>query len=324
MHSNLSIGVDRYFYNTTPQIDQITYTDLNNKYINYWRGQYDKDLIDSVVSSYPNLYIQNNVDISIQKTLELENTIENNIMVIDNDLPTLFMQCNNNYLHFLYENLGRILYLKMLGINYNFVIAAPFDTLEDAKQDIKFLNSPFDILKIDLQKSFLPMHYYQNIKINKVVDTNPNILIHLENYSFVSKLLRQTFRKDGVAKNNIYISRKNAKSHDPRFIKNEELIENYYKELGYSIVYNENLTFSEQIDLYSNAKNIVGISGTGLINILFAPDDCKLTELRTSNYRDDDVFNYVCKFLDNRYELIDCGQSNGDANFVLRSLQYDK
>jgi capsular polysaccharide biosynthesis protein len=57
---------------------------------------------------------------------------------------------------------------------------------------------------------------------------------------------------------------------------------------GYVIVEPEKLTFSQQVQLFSNAKTIVGSSGAALANILFAPQGAK-------------IFILISKFPDTSY-----------------------
>jgi len=94
-------------------------------------------------------------------------------------------------------------------------------------------------------------------------------------------LLRESFLQNATSsaiKQNqqfIYV----ARSSVYRSILNDHEVINALVELGFSIVYPENLSFAEQIALFSNAKIIVGPTGAGMTNMVFAGADCKIVVL---------------------------------------------
>lgn len=312
-----TIGIDRYKILNYPTVTKLN-IGSSDRYINYLRGHYTGDEINKVFNLEPEFYLLENLTIAGYGTEK-----ENKEIVCPKGLPVLFFYCNNNYLHFLFENIGRILFLKEKGIEFTTVVGVLSKDYPDEKYFYthKFLDDPFKTIGIRLNKVVTPLYGYKTITFPKLITTNMDYLIHLDGYSITSKLLRKYFRKNGSPRKNIYISRRYSINNNPRFIHDEEKIEKYYARRGYQIVYNEKLNFTQQVELYKNAKHIVGISGTGLVNILFAPDDCKLTELRTSNYKDDEIFRYICKSLNNEYELITSYDSNGSAQKVLNSIK---
>lgn len=79
----------------------------------------------------------------------------------------------------------------------------------------------------------------------------------------------------------VYVARRRGTN---RSILNDQEVINTLVELGFSIVYPENLSFPEQIALFSNAKIIVGPSGAGMANIVFARPDCKIAILAPVTY----------------------------------------
>lgn len=309
MSESFCIGVDRLNVLKLPSLNDIFIGDQYNFYINYWRGHYSKDIISLISNSKPNLYL-----FEPYTLINDHNNYSETLIELRNERPTLLSIYNLNYLHFLYETIGRILYLDFLKIEYNAKILIQGDV-----KKLFFSEENWASVGIKTKDDLIYSADFKYLLIENSINTNHETLIHLENYSISSKLLRNKFRIKGSPTKNFYISRKNAIS-DPRFINDEEKIEDYYKSIGYEIVYNENLTFDEQRNLYKDAKNIVGISGTGLINILFAPDECTLTELRTSDFRNDDVFQYVCGYIGNEYKLIECFDSKNFSQPVIDKI----
>ena len=64
---------------------------------------------------------------------------------------------------------------------------------------------------------------------------------------------------------------------------NEEVI-NLLKKKGYQIIRPENLSFKEQIDLFSNAKTIIGAHGAALTNIVFCREKTNIIEIIPSSH----------------------------------------
>lgn len=64
-----------------------------------------------------------------------------------------------------------------------------------------------------------------------------------------------------------------------RLLLNEADITAALRADGFEIVRPEHLSIREQVELFSNAEAIAGISGAALTNILFAPEDCKILSL---------------------------------------------
>jgi hypothetical protein len=95
-------------------------------------------------------------------------------------------------------------------------------------------------------------------------------------------LLRDAFRaqlfpsKSEVKQHFIYVARSGG-AH--RTITNELEIMSILVEMGFTIVYPGKLKFVEQITLFTNAKIIVGPTGAGMANIVFAKPECKIVIL---------------------------------------------
>jgi capsular polysaccharide biosynthesis protein len=85
---------------------------------------------------------------------------------------------------------------------------------------------------------------------------------------------------------NIYVSRAKAKG---RFVQNEEEVVKLLAAYGFKTVYFEDHTFAEQVNLAFNCKNLVGLHGANLTNILFMQPKANVLELRIKG---DDQRNY--------------------------------
>jgi len=66
---------------------------------------------------------------------------------------------------------------------------------------------------------------------------------------------------------NVFISRKHVPGN--RSCRNIEDVEQSFADHGFDIVYPETLPFTEQVNVFGNAENIGGFSGSGMFNMLF-------------------------------------------------------
>jgi capsular polysaccharide biosynthesis protein len=83
----------------------------------------------------------------------------------------------------------------------------------------------------------------------------------------------------------IYVARSGG-SH--RAVTNEADVISLVESMGFKVVYPGKLSFVEQITLFSNAKIVIGPTGAGMANIIFAKKECKIAVLaaatKNANY----------------------------------------
>jgi Glycosyltransferase 61 len=178
---------------------------------------------------------------------------------------------SNTYYHWLFDILPRIQLLKKSGIF----------------EDIDFFVLPK--LMYDFQKSTLA---YFNIQNSKILEINDNEAIFANDLivpSLPSELgtvnlwalnfIRDTFLPKSQMLNpnkRIYISRKNATAR--RILNESEIIE-YLVGLGFEIIEAENLSFDNQVKLFTQAEVVVSPHGSGLSNIVFCNKKTKVIDL---------------------------------------------
>jgi len=108
-------------------------------------------------------------------------------------------------------------------------------------------------------------------------------------YDFFNKYVE---KKNAIPYKKVYLSRKLVKSKvdysltpkgvDLTRIDDEVLLENFFKENGFEIVYPENFkSFEEQINYFNEVKTLVSITGGGAINAMLMPPGNRILELVT-------------------------------------------
>ena len=93
----------------------------------------------------------------------------------------------------------------------------------------------------------------------------------------VIKKLREKliFKKSNL--NKIYVSRNKSQR---RKISNEKELLAVLKNYNFKTLYLDNMSFEKQINIFSNAKYVVGLHGAGLSNIVWMKNKSNLIELR--------------------------------------------
>lgn len=81
--------------------------------------------------------------------------------------------------------------------------------------------------------------------------------------------------KRGVGTKRVYVSRRNI-SEDRRRLVEEEKVEALFHRYGFVSVCPEELSFLEQVELFSQAEIFAGVSGAAFTNIIFLPEDATI------------------------------------------------
>ena len=102
-------------------------------------------------------------------------------------------------------------------------------------------------------------------------------------------------KKSNVDKK-IYISRKNFFM---RKIKEEFKLEEYMAQKGYEIVYLENYSVEDQIEIIKESSEIVCLSGSSLVNCMLANPGTKIIEMSL----DDPPIVYLYSQMFKRYKI---------------------
>lgn len=83
----------------------------------------------------------------------------------------------------------------------------------------------------------------------------------------------------------VYVSRRHLSLKKlTRVIANEVLVERLFEQAGFTVVYPEELSFSEQLGLFKQVSALAGLSGSALHNSLFMRSGAKLIELGDPRY----------------------------------------
>ncbi|WP_367849440.1 glycosyltransferase 61 family protein [Rhodoferax sp. WC2427] len=236
--------------------------------------------------------------------------IKNSIAIVDTTSVSdhkidkglmLFGVQSKNYGHWVCEFLPRMLAFDTLFFEKNIPIYIDDNMPDSHLESIEILNSigrpiiklpkhlvNFSELGIASVPAFFPLETKAE---RKVYDTVwPSDIFNELKEKIISSIKSKYHKNDDIDKQQrrlrLVISRKNF---NLRQLVNEKEITDFLILYGFEIIYPEELTFSEQVLLFSKAEIVVGSCSSALTNCLFCPPDCKIIglihELSSFNFR---------------------------------------
>ncbi len=185
-----------------------------------------------------------------------------------------------NYFHWIVECLPRLSLIAELDKNIPLLVDDGLP--EQFYEALALLNQDNrGLIKLDRNNVYKVHELYYPSQLSIVHDNYDNPIYDKDVLYAPDgiKYVRDTILKQIVSHNNsmrrrkLYISRKNS---DYRQLLNSDEIEDMLMTLGFEIIFPEHLSFFAQVQLFSQAEMIIGQSGAGMTNFIFAPKDCKL------------------------------------------------
>jgi hypothetical protein len=297
--------------NSLPIYSKIYETDENHRQINLYYLNNAIVCSDSFV--YPNLLLKNNdsyinpINETIMSLKDINNkkiNVKNNVNSVTTVQQPLFFFIYNteNYYHFIYDSLPYLIsYFKIKQDIPSIKLLMSYPNSEK-KEHYRFVLEFLDILGIteDNIELIQKNHLYKNLYISTSYthDQKSNLPPRKEIFSLYSKIVENCLNKkiknnDELPKN-IYISRRTWLHNNfsnigtnyttRRFMSNETEIVDYLTKFGYSEIFTENLSTIEKINLFYNAKNIIGSIGGGICNVLFSKKSANLIAIESPGF----------------------------------------
>ena len=193
---------------------------------------------------------------------------------------------NSNYWHWLFDVLPRF---KILENQYN-LSDIDYFLFPDTKE--RFQKETLDLLNIPKSK-ILSSKDFRHIEAKKIIavdhpyvlKNNPTSEIqNIPNWilNYLKEKFVPTFKEIKLPQR-IYIDRRDSKSNHRhlRKIINENDVKNFLLKKGFSIFALSELSFLEQINLFSNAKKIIGLHGAGFANLIFSKPETLVLEIKS-------------------------------------------
>jgi capsular polysaccharide biosynthesis protein len=190
---------------------------------------------------------------------------------------TAFPVCGTgfwNYGHFLYDGLSLALLLTQAMPNWAPILVGP--PLTDWQRTILEL--------VGLADNYRPQE--RPAVFRKVVASNLMSLHVSYPTRFVRPLFDMIRFKVGASEaftgGKVFISRR----HDiaKRMLRNRDEVERCFRDEGFTVVVPEQMSFAEQVKLFSSCRFVAGESGAGFANIGFCDPGTKILEIQPDNF----------------------------------------
>ena len=207
------------------------------------------------------------------------------------------------YHHFLIDSIGKFLYIKKYNNNAKPFFINYIDDNENIanknhRNQIEYILNKFNEhfkfeYNIDISKNKNGFLFKNIYSLDGPGNIGPQSMAHVPDTLL---LLRNLFipKRESKKNRNIFISRKKIFS---RNIDEIEKLESLFRDENYEIIFCEDLSFEEQINMFFDAKNIVAISGTSLTNIIFANTNVNIISFNIDLEYDPHEYRFFSKLL---------------------------
>ena len=191
-----------------------------------------------------------------------------------------------NYYHWVSEALPRLLLLKEYGYNEKILLPNNWKNHEYIISSIDKLNFHYEFYDID--KVYKISNFTTSKHLATTGNFNPIHLKELSNYLKTSKSVNSKY----------WIVRKENQS---RRIKNKDDLMEVLNKYQIKTIYSEDLSFEDEVNIFSKASFIGGLHGAGLTNMLFMDEGSVVLEIKTKLTEKSNAFFAMASALNHNY-----------------------
>jgi len=296
---------------------------LDNNDMYLFRHEFQKDILDSYVLTLNHIHLMGKNLLSVNKfKLYLQQTymnrpplksilkivitflklrkkttksIDSGVWIINNK--------SENYFHWMTESLARVLSFQKLNKSSKILLSKQFDKYEFVSKTLDILDVEYTTYSskslIKVKKLFLTTH------TAPAGNYNSEIILELQN-----KLNNNSISS---TKKRLWLSRKYS---DRRFLSNEDDLCEIFEKYNIEIIYPEQFTYSQQIEIYRNAEFIGGVHGAALVNMLYMEMNKNILELRDKNDNHNNCYYSLATLLNHKFYYQKC-EIDLDDNFIV-------
>lgn len=204
--------------------------------------------------------------------------------IVDTAIYCVGLACKN-YFHFTFEILSRLAFIDTVE-EY-----LPYPILVDAAAlSIPQLKDLFDRINI-CQHPIIPVEQYSRVHVRRLLYVSRNLwmppnfrlgtVVTERDYMFSNsvvgnirkRILNECGETDKTLCKKIYLSRRNCQNQ--RLVNADE-IEKIFSDYGFQIIFPEELSFKEEVEIFHNADIIVGATGAAFTNIVYCREGAKV------------------------------------------------
>jgi len=321
-----------------------SYTSNRSKPINYtpnddylFSHEYSKDIKKSFYKKKRSVYIKN-LDLYKYKyflsyyehtkmkkyplNLAIKNTLKNyihskpasDIEVTDKGTWGLDEK-SFHYFHWFCDTLTRYIQVSKFNKEYPFLINSFLIKKDYIYETLNMLNINYKIYESD------KLYKIKDLLISSHVADSGNF--SYKNINELSTKLKEANASSEVKdpELKIWISRNKSKH---RKILNEDELIPILNNSNFKIIYPEDLSFKDQIEIYKNTSVMGGLHGGALTNMLFMNKNTKLIELRRNGDSENNCYFTLASELKIKYYYLECKSLHQDLYISDIEVDLDK
>lgn len=174
---------------------------------------------------------------------------------------------SNRFFHWFTDTLTRISFTD--SNNYPLLVS-------ERLLDIHYVKDSLNLLKINY-RSYDPEKYYMVNNLELISHTAESGNYNNLAINNIANSFKVLANNNSVPKTNLWISREFARH---RKITNYKELKPVFEEFNFKVIYPERNSLIDNINLFKSAKNVAGLHGGGLVNILYMEEKTNVLEIR--------------------------------------------
>lgn len=207
--------------------------------------------------------------------------------------------CTFQYGHFLLETLARFWALD-LNIKYDYLIFHRFLGSSCDIKNFSFARECFTVFSIESKKILIAdraMKFRSLLLSCSLLEIN--FQAHRDQALVYKRILRHCLREARGCDeklSRLYLSR--SRWYKRRRVINEQAMEKIFSDYGFTIIYPNEMAFSDQVILYTRAEVIAGLAGWAMYNSVFLSTGSRAIVIGTAREREREPVNQrICNAL---------------------------
>lgn len=180
---------------------------------------------------------------------------------------------SRNYYHWLTDAIPKLYLATLDRPDVELLLPATYRTISYVEESLQ----PLELGAVSIIRAGQPALIRKLLLPTRVADTgNYNEAVIRE----IGDLYRRYYGTSQPKGRRIYVSRSKA---PVRNVLNEEEIRPVLSRFSFEIIHCENLSFSEQVKLFSDSAIVAGPHGAGFVNTMFMPEGSKVLEIHPAD-----------------------------------------
>jgi len=190
---------------------------------------------------------------------------------------------SSNFFHWLIEYLPRLKTIDALKLDTDYKLIIPNNLPPQLLSALNCVNERFEVVEIDpitsIQvKELIVPSFHTYIPDRYDIPFWKSSLLSYDHLDFIKELILNKLNQSpsGRSFNKIYLSRRSNKA---RQITNKKSVEKVFTKFKYEIIYPEDFSFLEQVNIFRSAIHIAGPGGAAFTNLIFCKPATKVLGL---------------------------------------------